>query len=294
MADLLALGIEADIILFHPYDRWGFSAMPAEVDDRYLRYLVARLAAYRNVWWSMANEWDLMPAKSVADWDRFLRIVQESDPYQHLRSIHNCHTLFDQGKPPITHVSWQASNFMMSLEPMRDYRVWFKKPIVVDECCYEGDIIERWGNIPAQEMVRRFWEGTLHGGYVGHSETYWNPQEQMWWSKGGVMVGESPERIAFYRRILEQTPAPGLSPVEGVAGGYFKCAGVAGEYYLLYTGVHQPHVLSFNLPAGERYNVEVIDTWNMTITPVEGEYEGLFEVPLPRLPYIAVRAMRVK
>ena len=30
----------------------------AAVDDRYLRYVVARLAAYRNVWWSLANEYD--------------------------------------------------------------------------------------------------------------------------------------------------------------------------------------------------------------------------------------------
>jgi hypothetical protein len=45
------LGIEADLILFHPYDRWGFAKLDAATDDRYLRYLVARLAAYRNVWW---------------------------------------------------------------------------------------------------------------------------------------------------------------------------------------------------------------------------------------------------
>jgi len=43
------LGIEADLILFHPYDRWGFATMDREADDRYLRYAVARLAAYRNV-----------------------------------------------------------------------------------------------------------------------------------------------------------------------------------------------------------------------------------------------------
>ena len=36
-------GIEADLILFHPYDRWGYSNMGAENDDRYLRYVVARL-----------------------------------------------------------------------------------------------------------------------------------------------------------------------------------------------------------------------------------------------------------
>ncbi len=53
---LKEIGVEADLILFHPYDRWGYRQMPADVDDRYLRYTVARLSAFRNVWWSMANE----------------------------------------------------------------------------------------------------------------------------------------------------------------------------------------------------------------------------------------------
>ena len=41
VAELQKLGIEADIILFHPYDdgHWGFDRMPAEADDRYLRYV---------------------------------------------------------------------------------------------------------------------------------------------------------------------------------------------------------------------------------------------------------------
>ena len=60
VAQLGALGIEADIILFHPYDRWGYAKMAHEQDYAYLRYVVARLAALRNVWWSMANEYDFM------------------------------------------------------------------------------------------------------------------------------------------------------------------------------------------------------------------------------------------
>ena len=73
--DLRDLGIEADIILFHPYDEghWGFDRMPDDADDRYLRYVVSRLAAYRNVWWSLANEYDFMTEKQESDWDRFIR-----------------------------------------------------------------------------------------------------------------------------------------------------------------------------------------------------------------------------
>ena len=87
--NLMDLGIEADLILFHPYDRCGFSKMDEMTDVRYLRYIVARLAAFRNIWWSFANEYDLMK-KPLEAWELFARIVVENDPYQHLRSIHNC------------------------------------------------------------------------------------------------------------------------------------------------------------------------------------------------------------
>src|SRR4030042_871042 len=53
--DLQRLGIAADLILWHPYDRWGFADMSDEQDDRYLRYCIARLSAYRNVWGALAN-----------------------------------------------------------------------------------------------------------------------------------------------------------------------------------------------------------------------------------------------
>ncbi|MGA2499338.1 MAG: DUF5060 domain-containing protein, partial [Tepidisphaeraceae bacterium] len=86
--DLQKLGIEADIILWHPYDRWGFKNMSPEQDDRYLRYCIARLSAYRNVWWSLANEYDFMtaqrpgrPGKKMEDWDRFFSLLQKEDPH---------------------------------------------------------------------------------------------------------------------------------------------------------------------------------------------------------------------
>ena len=53
------LGVQADLILFHPYDRWGFSDLGPAVDDRLVRYVVRRLAGYAHVWFSLANEYDL-------------------------------------------------------------------------------------------------------------------------------------------------------------------------------------------------------------------------------------------
>ena len=42
------MGIEADIILFHPYDRWGYQQHDGlNRICRYLAYLAARLASCR-------------------------------------------------------------------------------------------------------------------------------------------------------------------------------------------------------------------------------------------------------
>jgi hypothetical protein len=279
--DLGALGIEADLILFHPYDRWGYANMPPEANDRYLRYTVARLAAYRNVWWSLANEWDLVKSKNLADWDRFFRIVQESDPYQHLRSIHHSRTIYDHAKPWVTHVSLQASDLEKAVEYVNAYR----KPVIYDECKYEGNIPKRWGNISAQELVRRFWLGTVSGAYVGHGETYVDPNDILWWSKGGILRGESPKRIAFLKKILETAPAEGLNNLST----YYLGAGQEGRYYLYYFDVNQPVEYEFDLSPNAAYKADLIDPWEMTVTPVLGSFRGKFTMKLPGKPFLAVR-----
>jgi hypothetical protein len=291
VADLMALGIEADIILFHPYDRWGFAVMDAEADDRYLRYVVARLAAYRNVWWSMANEYDLMKHKTMADWDRFFRIVQEYDPYQHLRSIHNCFAFYDHAKPWVTHLSVQRSD----LAQTRTWREQYSKPVVVDECGYEGNIPPSWGNLTAQEMVHRFWEGIANGGYVGHGETFQHPEDILWWAKGGVLHGQSLPRVAFLRGILQDSPAAGLDLIDGVLSFWsgFPCVGQQHDYYLSYFGRHQPAQVEVHLPEGEQYKGEVIDTWSMTVTPLEEAIVDGAVVHLPGKPFQALIMRRI-
>jgi hypothetical protein len=293
VADLCALGIEADLILFHGYDRWGFSDMGAEADDRYIRYAVARLSAYRNVWWSLANEFDLMKAKSMADWDRFFRIIQESDPYGHLRSVHNCRGFYDYGRPWVTHCSIQHND----VEKVDAWRHDYRKPVVIDECKYEGNVPQRWGCIPGQEMTRRFWEGTVRGGYVGHGDTFLHPEDILWWSKGGVLHGESPARIAFLRRILEEGPVKGFDPVNGVVENRFPCVvrgDSAGEQeYLTYFGIQQPGRVPICVDEEATFEVDVLDTWEMTSQTLPGAFSGRFNVPLPGKPYMAVRLRRV-
>ncbi len=307
---LCEMGIEADVILFHPYDKghWGFDRMDAASDDRYLRYVVARFAAYRNVWWSMANEYDFMKEKTPADWDRFFQIVQTCDPYERLRSIHNGTLIYNHTQRWVTHASIQNGSAVEDYGRAVLYRDVYRKPIVFDEVKYEGNLPQRWGNLSAEEMVLRFWEGTIAGTYVGHGETYLNLNDIVWWSKGGVLHGQSPARLAFLRKILQTGLPEGLEPIDKWQDCPF--AGKRGEYYLGYFGRQTRTAWPFELYKAEltdgmKFTVEVIDTWNMIITPVDGVFEikkhddytyadkDGRSVPLPGKPYIALRIRRV-
>jgi hypothetical protein len=315
--DLQKLGIEADIILLHPYDdgHWGFDRMTPVEDDRYLKYVVSRLAAYRNVWWSLANEYDFMDKKREEDWERVGQLVAAADPFEHLLSIHNGKRLFNQTRPWLTHASIQ--NGAAVEEPARAelFRDPYRKPIVFDEVKYEGDIPKRWGNISAEEMVHRFWAGTIAGTYVGHGETYLSDDDVLWWSKGGVLKGESPQRLAFLREVLEDSPAEGINPIDKWQNPEY--AGKSAEYYLIYFGKEKPTEWQFKLPnppqleglpPGEemKFTAEVLDAWDMTVTPVEGTFtlkklDDYFygdaqgrKIELPGKPYQVIRINRVR
>lgn len=113
------------------------------------------------------------------------------------------------------------------------------------------------------------------GTYVGHGDYFNHAGNDTWTSFGGKLSGESAPRIGFLRKILEEGPAEGLDPIDKWNDA--NVAGQAGKYYLIYFGKEKPTSWKFQLykagvADGMRFKVDVIDTWNMTITPVDGEF----------------------
>ncbi len=293
IADLRAVNVEADLILFHPYYHWGFQEMPAEVDDRYLKYVIARFAAYRNVWWSLANEFDLMRKKNSADWDRYARIVTEADPYGHLRSIHYSKAPYDYSRVWCTHASLQDYAF----DKAAGWRAEWRKPVIFDECMYEGNINSRWGNLSGEEMTRRFWLCAVAGVYGGHGGTYVSEDEiendraVLWWSHGGVLKGTSPRRIGFLRGLLEEIGAVGGERIglEAIEPVYYLGAKRNGnEAMLWFFDFHQPSYYDFPLPEGVNFKATLIDPWEMTTQAVEGLFSGKSRIKLSGKPYQAI------
>lgn len=288
---LRELGIEADLIVMHPYDRWGFSCMAPDEDDLYWKYVIARFAAYRNVWWSLANEFDLMREKTIKDWERYAAIICNKDPYNHLRSIHNCRGFYDHSRPWITHCSIQKIDHYKTAEMVDEWRNRYKKPVVMDEMSYEGNIQYDWGNISGEEMLRRFWETVCRGGYPGHGETYMHPEEILWWSHGGKLHGESHKRFKFLLDVMKSTQGIGLrlageAPGGGICSVPEKSAGEAGCLY--YYSFMRPSFEEVYIDDETAFEVEVLDTWETTITKA-GTFKGRFKVDLPGKPYMAIR-----
>ncbi|MCW8850943.1 MAG: DUF5060 domain-containing protein [Melioribacteraceae bacterium] len=309
---LMNMGIQADVILFHPYDKWGYSKMGKEMNEKYVRYMIARISAYRNVWWSMANEWDVPRIKDEIDWDGIGSMLQKEDPHQRLRGIHNWYHdeshFYDHSRPWITHVSAQTYLFFNAIK----WRNKYQKPILFDEMRYEGDVPSGWGNLTAKEMTDYFWKAGLSGVYGTHGDTFNNDSdvetEVRWWAKGGTLPGKSPERITFFKNIMEEAPVTemipkivslsGLTVPENIPDKYdpkfvdklnnniytfFK----EGEYYLTYTA-EPGQTIELNLSGSKKYSLEVIDTWNMKIVAAEGVHPGNFKYET-KMPYSALR-----
>jgi len=315
--ELDQLGIQSDLILFHPYDkgRWGFDEMPNEVNVKYIKYLTARLSSFRNVWWSMANEFDFVKSKNLSDWDLLTKTVVQSDPYRHLCSIHgSTGTYYDYWKPEITHASIQDNAMVEDFGRAATLRNVYKKPIIYDEVNYEGNLKSRWGRLSGEQMLEAFWQAAITGTYVTHGETYWNGNatDTVFWAKGGKLIGTSPARIAFLRHLLEEGPGP-LELADLSRDNQTATAGKG--YYIIYFGRQMNETWLFNLPSknsnferlkpGTRFKVEIIDTWDMTIRACPLTFEtsrvndfrlydkDLKKVRLPLKPFLALRITEI-
>jgi hypothetical protein len=316
IAQLMDIGVEADLILFHPYDRWGFAALSTEECLAYLEYCVTRLSVYRNVWWSLANEYDLMFTRTEDDWQAFGEAVTRFDPYGHLISVHHCLLPFPKNGW-MTHCSMQTRYIGNAYFWRQEYGL----PVIIDECGYEGNVEFGWGNLSAFELIHRFWSTVTRGGYCTHGETFFREDEVLWWAKGGRLYGESVSRIQFLKETLYSLPQTidpiyqemisdpnekGESHTDNENGNAFaikmftkliskipepdrnlyildRAPGIVHgpDYRLLYLGRECSVFYDLQLPEDAQCRVEILDVWKMTRVIFAESASGWTRVRLP-------------
>ncbi len=257
------------------------------------------------------NEWDVPRIIDKIDWEGIGTLLQKEDPHQRLRGIHNWYYdeshFYDHNRPWVTHASLQTY-FFFNTEKWRNK---YQKPVLYDEMRYEGDVPSGWGRLSAQDMTSYFWKAGLSGVYGTHGDTFKNDSddetEVRWWAKGGTLMGKSPERIAFFKKIMEEAPVTEMTPktivlsakeipdtipdsndgtlIEELNNNIYTF-NKKGDYYLAYT-TDSLQTITVDLEGSK----EVIDTWNMTIsnegTVVPGKFEYETKKPFTALRLIA-------
>ena len=313
--------IQSDLIMFHAYDKWGFSGLTMQENFVYLDYVLRRFSAFPFVWWSLANEFDLLFARTLQDWYALERFIFDNDVFGHLLSVHNCFSFYDHHREAISHCSVQSGQIESAAKFIQDYA----KPVIFDECGYEGNIAQDWGNMSGFALVNSFWTVIAQGAYCTHGETFVSDDEILWWSKGGVFKGESVPRLAFLKGIVDGFPSYILpwhaDPLEGIdpeqrklimdtpfrkliremperqqESCFVRDAKFMGrcgdDVFLQYLGRHCCAELEWRLPEDKRYEIHVVDVWEMTDKIACRNICGKVTIPLPGKEGIAVIAYR--
>ncbi len=280
-------GIIADVILFHPYDfgHWDLDAGMDEDDALfYLKYLIARISCFHNVWWSLANEYDIkmLPDKQSMivdfdrrDWDVIGEFVKARDIYHHPISCHNiAFGRIYPDRPWLSHVSYQhPDTYTLMLELQKAYH----KPVINDEYQYEGNLPDEWGNSTGQVELERHWRSAMAGGYATHGEAFIRDNNRdIFWAYGGDMIGESPKRLKFMKEILSKCPFEQMERdlVNSDSQHYYTLK-KGTDFYLVFMRDDLP---GKSLWLGDwrskerknvRYKATVYDVWNCSMVKEE-------------------------
>ena len=179
-------------------DPFGKTNMGGADEQRYYRYAVARLGAFANVMWDVANEYRHFREDAWAE--KMGAFVKHCDPYDHLTSTHG-HGDFHFRQSPWADFAmyqswdeWGGYDFMLKnrQEQEKTGRI---MPQVNEEYGYEDHYPQGWGENrkaparSAETRARLAWEIYLAGGYQTTGEradrgTGWGPDTGGGWING--------------------------------------------------------------------------------------------------------------
>jgi hypothetical protein len=233
-------GIVAHIMIKVYNKRVRWPTLRSVQDDLYFRWLIARYAAYPNVIWDYSKEAHL---QKDLDYKRFrLGFLQQHDPYQRLRTIHDDTANYDAGhyddlldyRSDQQHARWRQT-----ILSQRAQRTW---PVVNVEFGYEhgpeGLEDKTYGVVQSpEEVCRRAWEIYLAGGYGAYYYTYtaWDV----------IRPEDTPPGYAYFRNLrdfFERTRYWRMEPTEGlVSNGY--CLADRGREYVVFLNRAEPFTL---------------------------------------------------
>jgi len=300
----------ADLILCGPDTREARSVLRARASGGdaapLLRYVAARYGAYPNVWFCLANEWDIKDPKYTADeMKRFGTVLRAHLPYPTPVSAHAKGRPWPEelNGPPAWNDHAIIQKKIRRLGPAADivarsHDLAGRLPVIDDELGYEG----QGDRFTRDDILEGHLGAFLGGGYgtTGHKPA--NKKGHYFW--GGFRPDEhtAGPNLAWLRKAIDRhvpfwtmaPVAPGESVLRGVPASARAMAAADGAACVLGT-CEKGRDLAAELPAGA-WRVVRLDAVAMKEKVLAERAEGrfAFDAPASRAVLFSFRRVEAK
>jgi len=242
-------GMIASVILLHPADLF-YRKMGDEkvgICREFISYAVARLGAYWNVVWNLANEWERAFNFTYDEMDELGAHLDSCDAHDHLTACHH-YSRFDFYDRPWTDMSsMQHRALPGEVNRVALQNRCFAKPVVNEEYGYEGDNL---GPPNDPDNVRHdSWALAMAGAYGTYGDKTKGPKISVYFSS---VLEDSidacvPDMLKHLHAFMETTRYRTMCPanmfVSSCDANEVFCLAEPGREYVVYCVRGQP----FNL-----------------------------------------------
>jgi len=279
--------VVCDLILCGPDTRESRSTLKYHPRP-WLRYVAARYGAYPNVWFCLANEWDIKDPRYTAEEIRGAgSYLRSCLAYPAPISVH--------GSPrrwrPELNGSWHDHviiQYKVKRLPqaadavLESFSLGGKKPVVNDENGYQG----KGDGFALGDVVEGCLGTFLGGGYPTTGEKFASKKGQYFWGGFDPEKHSATKHLAFLRRFLEANVAFWrLEPVPLRGSAIENCP----EQFRLLANEGNEYVLGSNARAeglvfradGGRWRVVQADLMAMRVQVLGEDVSGLFRFSTP-------------
>jgi len=258
----------------------------SEEENQYFKYMIARFAAYENIVWNLALEYQEYRTKKWAK--ERATFIKDEDPYDHLIAVHQTPgrlftclgakdlDIFSHQGPLNT--AQKATSLILKIH---GDSIQAARPIIIwpEEWIFDPPFSER------DRVIETMWGITLQGGgYTIMSRNFWQKAGKInWWNDYGKTLADLMDRLEGYHKMKVGNNLTN-------DGGITKfCMARAGHEYLILT----INTVDVELDLTGALGMFVAEWWN----PITGDVNSAgiirgggirtFEVPfVPAVLYV--------
>jgi hypothetical protein len=275
-----------DIILCGPDTRESRSTLRGNPRP-WLRYAAARYASYPNVWFCLANEWDIKePKYTPAEMKAAGAALRSFLPHATPISVHGAPARWNPALSGAWHDHVIIQHKLKKLgeaadSAARNFEAGGGKPVVNDENAYQG----AGDKFSEADTVEGCFGTFLGGAYASTGEKYGNKLGQYFWGGFDAEAHSAAPRLGYLRDYVDRSVRfwamrpleAGQTPFAAIDG--VRVLGTPGEEYVVGTSraVREARV---ELPPG-KWRVTQVDLMKRQTRALAEDSAGRFRFTAP-------------